>query len=204
MKLRYLLSQHPRLLYGFTALLGAVAIAITSIALPQLKEGLHDARYVPAVGGQTGRELVLILLGANFCRAHKIEGFPQAVEQIKVELAARTKQTGRNFRVVGVALDPRVEEGMRFLRKFGDFDEIVVGGHWTNEAGIKYLWRDIPGRPSVPQIIIVERDVDVGKSIITIKSERVVKRILGADAIIDWNREGSPLPAATLSYRTTP
>jgi len=45
------------------------------------------ARYQPAYGFHDGRELVLVFVGASFCRAHQREGFPEALEAAKVALA---------------------------------------------------------------------------------------------------------------------
>jgi hypothetical protein len=112
---------------------------------------------------------------------------------MKVLLAGKAKATGRSFTTIAVALDWDVDEGLAFLRNFGKFDEILVGRNWTNEGAIRYIWHDFPGRPSVPQVVVLVRSVDVGKRTLSVVGERVLTRQIGVDEIRDWVAKGVPL-----------
>jgi hypothetical protein len=149
--------------------------------------------YVPATRLVAGPEVVFIFVGGSFCLAHRREGFPQAVEKAKVELARSTLARRGHFRAVGVALDWDPDEGGRFLRKFGRFDEVSLGSNWVNGTVLRYVWRDMPGRPAVPQVVVVERQVEKSDVAINVVNEHVVRRLLGVDEIQDWAKAGAPL-----------
>ena len=55
------------------------------------------------------------------------------------------------------------------------------------------MWRDLPGEPVVPQLVLVERRVEAGQGGVRITRERVLKRVLGAERIEEWVRSGAPL-----------
>lgn len=149
-------------------------------------------RYTPTYASRTGKEVLMILVGASFCGAQRKPGFPQLVEDAKLSLQRHATASGRQFRALAVSLDWKTSDALAFLRAFGEFDQISVGGNWLNEGAIRYVWRDMPGEPVVPQILVVEREVEKGDAI-TVRGERLVKRVLGTDQIEAWIRSGAAL-----------
>lgn len=88
-----------------------------------------ERRYVPDYTLRTGDEVILVLVGASFCMAHRVPGFAQAVEDAKVQIRQQAKAGGRQFRAVGVSLDWKTDEVLEFLSAFGEFDELSVGSN---------------------------------------------------------------------------
>ncbi|HEX2187817.1 MAG TPA: hypothetical protein VHG51_02905 [Longimicrobiaceae bacterium] len=162
-----------------------------TLALPAL-DSLSPG-YEPEYELRTGDEVALVFVGGSFCGAHRRPGFPQAVEDAKVRVQEQARSGGWQFRAVAVSLDWRPEDALRFLEGFGRFDEVLAGSNWVGDGALRYVWRDMPGEPVVPQLIVLERRIDAGKSGVQVKRERVLRRILGADAIEEWVASGAPI-----------
>lgn len=150
-------------------------------------------RYRPSYELRSGNEVVLVFLGASFCGAHRRPGFPQLVEDAKEHVQRQALASGRQFRTHAVSLDWKTDAALDFLKGFGEFDEMSLGGNWVSDGAVRYVWRDMPGEPAVPQIILLERRIDVAKTTTEVKNERVLKRVLGTDQIEKWVRAGAPL-----------
>jgi hypothetical protein len=150
-------------------------------------------RYAPEYRMGTGEELVLVLVGASFCLAHRQEGFPQAVEDAKVAVQRQAKAAGAQFRTIGVSLDWSPDEALAFLAAFGEFDEMSVGSNWVNDSAFRYVWNDANGDPVVPQLLVIRRRLDVQPRTIRITDERVVRVVRGAEEILAWVRSGAPV-----------
>jgi hypothetical protein len=148
--------------------------------------------YTPEYTLKSGKELVLVFVGGSFCRAHRRPGFHQAVEDAKIRVRQQARARGQQFRAVAVSLDWKPGDALSFLEGFGEFDEISVGSNWVNDSAIRYVWREMPGDPTVPQLLVVERKIDVGKTV-RVSEDRVVKRVLGATRIQDWVAGGASL-----------
>src|SRR5690606_33057748 len=97
----------------------------------------------------------------------------------------RLMEEGRKFGIqvtlIGVALDWDINAGLRFLQSAGRFDEISVGRNWLNSHAVSHIWRDLPGPPVIPQIVVVDRTVRVDNDFITISIDSVVSRVVGVD-----------------------
>ena len=152
-----------------------------------------ERRYVPDYALRTGDEVILVLVGASFCLAHRTPGFAQAVEDAKVHVQRQAKAGGRQFRAIGVSRDWKTDEALGFLSAFGEFDEISVGSNWVNASAFRYIWSDLPGEPAVPQIVVVQRHLDAGGRAIRVTDERVIRRIRGSADILAWARSGAAL-----------
>jgi hypothetical protein len=146
--------------------------------------------YVPDYELRKGREIVLVLVGAAFCGAQREPGFPQAVEDAKLRVRDQAKARAAQFRAVAVSLDWKTDEAMSFLDGFGAFDEVTVGSNWLNEGAQRYIWRDLPGPAAVPQVLVIEREIEIEPRV-QVRSERVVKRLVGAPTVIEWVRAGA-------------
>ncbi|HEV7587485.1 MAG TPA: hypothetical protein VGO40_05095 [Longimicrobium sp.] len=155
-----------------------------------------NAGYTPAYRFRTGTEVVMVFVGTSTCRATKEKGFPAVLERVKVAASRRAAAEGKQFRVIGVAMDNDTDVGLRFLRKFGKFDELAVGGNWMNQEVVRYVWRDLPYRPSVPQLVVLEREIRKEKTVVWVSPEREVRRLLGTDEIRRWGDAGAPFTGA--------
>lgn len=175
---------------GYFVMSGAAAPPKAPDPLPPAPRAV--AKYTPSRTFASGREVVLVFIGASFCGAHRKPGFPDAVENVKVALVERAKAQDSRFRVMGIALDWDPAEGYAFLGRFGNFDQMAIGDNWLNESAVKYIWRDMPGRPAVPQILVIEREVVAGAAI-NVRGEKLLKRVAGSDAIMAWAAQHAPL-----------
>jgi hypothetical protein len=146
--------------------------------------------YVPDFEFRKGREIVLVLVGAAFCGAQREPGFPQAVEDAKLRVQAQAKTRGAQFRAVAVSLDWKTDEALAFLQGFGAFDELLVGSNWLSDGARRYIWRDLPGPAAVPQVLVVEREIETEPEV-QVRSERVIKRIAGAAPVMEWVKAGA-------------
>src|SRR5215831_12326226 len=83
--------------------------------------------------------------------------------------------------------------GLRDLALVGDFDEISVGGNWTNSAVVHYLGGDMGSmypKASVPQVIVLEREVDDQITALHVGPEHELTRYVGTTEIWRWARQG--------------
>lgn len=151
--------------------------------------------YTSRFDARGGPELALVYIGASGCAAANREDLPQTVKRLKLLIQKKAEESNRNFVAVGVARDWKVEAGIEHLKKFGAFDEIMTGRNWLNVGTLKYLYEDIPGLASTPQILVVDRVVDgVEAPAYSIHSERLIVRKAGPKRIQRWLEQGAPMP----------
>lgn len=147
----------------------------------------------------SGTELIAIYFGSANCAWSNRDSMPQAVREVKTALAEKADARGHAFASVGVALDWSVEEGLDHLDRFGHFDEVSTGRNWLNSAAVDYVWKDVPGRPATPQILVLKRTVrgpGLGSSggRYVVDDPNVVVRKVGYHEILRWVDEDVALP----------
>jgi hypothetical protein len=152
----------------------------------------QQAAYVPAQKLPNGKEIVAIYFGAENCGACHSPAVKEAVRQMKSLVAAQARKANAAFSVVGVANDWDQAVATKFLADVAPFDQVVIGGNWTNVAIERFVWSDSTGNPAMPQILVVERTVKPGARI-TISEPRVLRRLVGSDAIPEWVGKGAPI-----------
>lgn len=133
-----------------------------------------------------GDQVVVFFVASASSRGSTASGLREAVLSLHQKLRAEAERQGLALEVVGVSVDWDVDDGIRFLRRYGPFDEMVVGGNWVNLAAIEYIWRDQPGTPTIPQIVVVRRRVDPGPSTIGVGPDQVLGRFVGVEQIVEW------------------
>jgi hypothetical protein len=138
--------------------------------------------------------MLLVFIGASFCHAADVPGFPETVETMKTDFRREGRERNVTATIVGAALDWDPTTGLSWLNNFGSFDQLTSGGNWLNLAAVNYIFRDVPGQPALPQVLVVQRHVTISKGNIQVSDEHLVARKLGADEITQWVRAGLPLP----------
>lgn len=133
-------------------------------------------------------ERVVVFIASSTCSGVHVLGIEDAVSAIIDNERAAARESGARFVAVGVAIDRAVDDGMRMLRRFGPFDEVVSGRGWYNMGAYRYIWHDLPGYPGVPQIAVVERRV-TGIPTVSVSDERVLYRRGGGYALLRWADE---------------
>ena len=104
--------------------------------------------------------------------------------------------TNRRVILRGVSLEPSVDGGIRHMARAGVFDEVSLGGNWTNSSAVRYLGSDMSdtSRAAIPQVILLEREVrrDGGRGLV-VGPEHEIGRYIGIDKINSWLEHGAPL-----------
>jgi hypothetical protein len=83
-------------------------------------------------------------------------------------------------------MDKDIEEGLKFIEKYGYWDEISIGAFYNNELALSYLNKtEIPGVPHV----MVYKDSLIKKekvSVPIIKERKLLVDLVGGTQIGDW------------------
>ena len=165
-----------------------------------------DSSFRPAAPTEGGEEVVLVYLGAASCGWSNIDGLPDAVRRIRDHWYALTRgEAGTGFATVGIARDVNIDAGIEHLAKYGPFDEAVVGRGWLNVGFFKYVYGEMPGPAATPQVLVVQRTVHRTGGQTWISDERVLRRFVGADEIMQWHRgevDSARLSGPDLEHRT--
>ena len=151
-----------------------------------------QATYTPATDLPNGKEIIAVYVGATTCGPCRSPEVKDAIQRMKPLLAAQAKARGAALSIVGVSTDWAVKDGIAFLEPNGPFDQIVVGGNWTNLGVERFIWRDSTSRPAEPQVIILERTVKPG-SRIEFSEPRVIQRVYDGAGIPAWVDKGAPI-----------
>lgn len=132
---------------------------------------------------QDGTELVAVLVATSTCGFSAAPEAPSAVAEATAALQKRAEQEDKHFVYIGVGLDHNPVEAVRFLKRFGPFNEVLAGRGWLNTGSIAFMIRDLPGPVITPQLIVFERDIVAGNTAISITPDRIVGRYVGLAAI---------------------
>lgn len=154
--------------------------------------GAQATDYVPSQRLSEGRELVAVYIGSTDCGPCQLPPVKSAVRTMKSLLAAQAKQHGMAMTVIGVAEDWDLKRGAAFLEPLGPFDQVVIGGNWTNVAVEQFVLRDSLALMAMPQVVVLERTVQLGERV-TVSEPHVLKRISGGVDIPAWVAAGAPV-----------
>lgn len=173
----------------------ALFIALGSVAAALVYRNLSVIPAEPRPR-PTGDELVVILVGSPACPAASDPHFPDRFEQIVAHLSERAGDHDVRLVTIGIGTGASPERSMEFLTSVGRFDEMMVGRGWLNSGALRYLWRDLPGKPSIPQIIVTHRSLDMGPfgASVVVGPEILLARKVGLPEIYRWEEIGAPIP----------
>lgn len=171
----------------------SLALVLFCLFVPQLV-GAQVGDYVPSQRLAQGRELVAIYIGSTDCGPCQWPQVKNAVRVMKSLLATQAKQRGIALTVIGAAQDWDVKRGAAFLEPLGAFDQVVIGGNWTNLAVEQFVLRDSLAEMAMPQVVLMERTVGAGTRV-TVSEPRLLRRITGGADIPAWVAAGAPMTA---------
>lgn len=142
------------------------------------------------------RQVSLVYIGSSNCDYSKKDSVKSTVIEAKQTLSSRFDTLDIQFYSVGVAVDNLPEEGYRHLQKFGPFNEILTGGGVAGLGARTYIWNELPGEATTPQILIAERKMEAqaGSNDYELRSRTLLKRVVGYNEIIRWDRNGFIIP----------
>jgi hypothetical protein len=140
---------------------------------------------------KTGRELVLVFLGSTGCSASRATGFDTTWTKIQTLIRQGTQSSKWNrISTVGVAIDWLPSEGLDYLRSIGRFDEVIAGRNWLGSGVDRYV-RGTGAVPATPQILVLERTVQVGDGAYLFTDEKVLLTKAGLREINEWVSSGA-------------
>ena len=162
--------------------------------VPSIHSVARAQAYQPTYARATGPQLVAVYISSSWCVGNRAPGLHDAIDSLKVMLSRRAQASGRQFRMVGVALDWAPDSGVAYLRGFGAFDEVVAGMNWINAAAERFIWADSAGQPNIPQVVVYQQTIAAAADRITFGPPVVLARIHGGDIIVNWVHDGAPIP----------
>jgi len=134
---------------------------------------------------------VVYYFGATSCGFCNVPENVEKIKKIKVDFSKRNPDL--NIKYVMVCMDKGIEAGLKFIKKYGHWDEISIGSFYNNELALSYLNKtDIPGVPHV----MVYKDLLIKKekmSVPIIKERKLLVDLVGGIQIGRWIDSGYPL-----------
>jgi len=152
----------------------------------------QTADYVPSQRLTDGREMVAIYFGSTDCGPCQLPEVKAAIRAMKPALAAQARQRRMAFSVIGAAQDWDLKQGAAFLEPLGAFDQVVIGGNWTNVAVEQFVLRDSLAEMVMPQVVVIERTVHLRERV-SVTEPRVLRRVTGSRDIPAWVAAGAPV-----------
>ncbi len=133
----------------------------------------------------------MVYIGADWCKPCHKPSLKKALEKLKLTLHERAKEHNMGYSVMGIANDHPPKKGWEFIQSNGYFDEVIVGREWFNSGSIDFLINRSDSLPSVPQVIVFEREIDIGNDI-KIGEKNILVRLKGNE-IEEWIENGADL-----------
>lgn len=176
---------------GSFVLACASVLYLGRVALPEFRGDLPAATETTGTRESTGTEIVMLVIGSSTCGASMNDSLPRIVASIATAAGNRAEAAGKQFATVGVAIDGSASAGLKFLSRIDQLDEIVAGRNWLNSAAVTYLWRDLPGNAALPQVVLIERPIEVDTKNIRVGKDSLLARVIGLDSLSLWARGGA-------------
>jgi|SRR5688572_6083013 hypothetical protein len=142
-----------------------------------------------------GDERQMIYIGSSGCQFANRPEMVDILARIRKSVSASADASSRRFVMVGIAKDSDIKAGLAHLDKFGAFDEVITGRNWLNLGGLKYVYGDMPGAAGTPQVLVVDRTLQVDANGVAVTAETLVKRRAGLIELRDWAAEGGTTAA---------
>lgn len=195
-------------LLSIVAVLTATSYRVTSAWLGSSAGGRRSApnAHVSASTSHrgldvpSGRYLIAFVLLSSECGFCTEKSTKKAVGDLRASLHASQGKAFAKVSVVGVAIDPDLRAGVRYLENLersggAAFDELSVGGSWLNQVLTALVWRDDMVKPQVPQVVLIERRVDAGgyPRYLDMQPDSMLLNVTGRDSLIAWVNRGTPL-----------
>jgi hypothetical protein len=170
-----------------------VAALLCLLTVGAVTRRAQRAEGAESRGTVTTHDLIVVYLstqGVNYSPEYRA-----SIRSIRDSVTKRINRVEQRLVMRGVSLEPRPEDGLRDMADLGRFDELSVGGNWTNLAVVRYLG-PVMGIPhsGIPQIVLLEREIihdDAAK--LTVGEERELRRIEGTADILAWIKRGAPI-----------
>ncbi len=198
--------DEPRSPTGWRAL-GLVAVLVASLAVSYEVTRVGRRLFAPRPGSSSaaarsdglrppsGKYLIAYVLVSNQCAACRDVRTKAAIRSLRDSLRSSHSAVFAKISVVGVDIDD-IQSGVKYLLTYGPaFDELSVGGAWTNEIVTRVVWHDAMARAEVPAVVLFQRQVDARMypRDIRIGDDSELVAVAGRDSLVQWISAGTPL-----------
>jgi hypothetical protein len=163
--------------------------------VPSTDSAVPDSTRLARVDLAPGRQLIAFVLGGSKCASCRSDEVKSAIRVLRDSLHARYDGSYRTIRVVGVAINTDVREGLDYLRSIDldAFDEISIGGGWQNQNVVRLVWRLRVAEPAAPQVVLVSRGMAAELSPLAVHyaDDSIVTAFVGRKALRAWLSNGA-------------
>ena len=136
------------------------------------------------------QHLTIFYFGATSCGPCNRSEVVESIKEMKAKFDSVHNDYKTKF--VMVCMDENIAEGLKFIQKYGYWNEISIGSWFNNELVLANLNKtDIP---AAPHILIYSEIFEKAKyGTVLIKNKELIKEILGGDKIVAWVKSGMEL-----------
>lgn len=161
---------------------------------------LSSPRTIAAVTGGTGHasQLVLVLIGTKRLGAKDAKGAISAFQSLRDSVRRMATSHALPLVVIGASVDQSPDDGLRWLKLVGGFDEVVTGQGWLGLAAERFIWSDTAVQARIPQVRILLRSVAADRTSVKLLAERSLHSFVGYPSWIQSQKELGSLEAALL------
>ncbi|MEO7042213.1 MAG: hypothetical protein ABI035_08135 [Gemmatimonadaceae bacterium] len=110
-------------------------------------------------------------------------------QQTMRRLAIYASAHRMRFVRIGASVDKSATAGRTYLESLGAFDAISVGGGWLNPVAVTYMMRDNAANPTLPQIVVITRKIDLDSGSPIVSPDTLLGRLIGMEGMLQWLRQ---------------
>lgn len=133
----------------------------------------------------------MIYFGKAGCTWSNRPEIPQMIQRAEARLRTVAGERGLTLVTIGVAADASSARGLSHLSEIGiEFNEVAAGNGWANTLSLQYLWERYGAPVSTPQVMVLERTLNVVRRspalIYSVDGERLLTRAVGFYELEAW------------------
>lgn len=168
-------------------------VGVATLGVVSRRRSPPAAEQVTRISYKTGDQILFVYIGSEDCKFSLSAKFADLVTSARNSVSKQAKLATMDFSSLGVSAGPSAQAGIRYLARFGSFDQISSGRGWLNDSMEHYVWQTLIGDGAVPQIVVVKRHLDVRDPGYEFSNEKVLVRALGELQISKWVQDGAPI-----------
>jgi hypothetical protein len=143
--------------------------------------------------GEPVSEIHLVWIVSSGCRYCADPDLPELLRSAIGAVGRASVERDSPLRTIGIGVDEDPSTGLQALSRFGEFNEIVIGGGWMNLGAREFIWVTHQGVAAVPQLVVLNSQAEMLGARLSFNSD-VLMRLVGQDDLKRWERQGFRLP----------
>ena len=153
--------------------------------------GQGTTNRVPATRDSVGSVITVFYFGGSDC-SNCVK--PKEIANIKTlrrELPKKHPEAG--FKFVLVVMDTDIPQGIRYARKYPNWNELSIGSFYNNELMLQHV--NGTKLPGVPQLMIYRNTLvkRIDFSVPILRSRTLIADLVGGSKIQKWMQAAYPL-----------